>query len=90
MLLDPLINAEQASKSIVHTSDVDPLRSVDKLPSHLVDGHVAHKKCKTNPWHKRPFHIASNRIGTDRADEQCADASPEIKKANKVEKRYPW
>jgi len=80
----------QALDRIERTSNVDFFRSIYKLPSQLVDGHMPHDEHKAYPWHKRPFHISSNNIGTDRANQQCTDSRPEIEQSNQVEKRDPF
>ena len=83
------INTEQALDSMEYTSYVDLLRRIGKLPYHLIDEHMPHKEHEAYPWHERSFHIGSNNIGANRADQQSADPSPKIEETDQVEKRHP-
>ena len=79
MPLYSLISAEPAFRGVLYTGNINPPRGVDELPLQLIDGHMAHNKHKAYPWHERSFHISSDNVSTNRADQQCTDPRPKVK-----------
>jgi hypothetical protein len=51
----------------------------------MVDRQMDHQKDESDPWHEWTLDVGSNGIGPEGADEDCSEAIPEVKEANKVE-----
>lgn len=53
----------------------------------MTDRHVRHEEYEANPWHQRAVHVVCDQIDTGRAVGECAEAIPEVEKADNVEER---
>lgn len=83
----PAEGGELHDQNHLGTGDVNILRLVPELAIQVVDGHVAHQEDEADPWHQRALDVFGNDIGTGGADEQGAEASPEVEETDEVEER---
>lgn len=66
--------------------DVDARGVVGDLAVDVVDRHVAHDKGEADPWHVRArAEEPGDAVGAAGADEEGADAGPEVEQADEVE-----
>ena len=75
----PAEGGEFHDEDHLHAGDVDQASVVDELAVDVVDGHVAHEEDEADPWHKRAVDVFGNGVCSSRADQDSADACPQIK-----------
>ncbi len=75
----PAEGSQLHNEDHLYACDVDGARIVDELAIDMVDRHVTHEEDEADPWHEGAIDVTGNGICPNRADEDCANAGPEIK-----------
>ena len=85
----PAEGGELHDEDHLNAGDVDNAPVVDELAVNVVDGHVAHEEDEADPWHEGAMNVFGNGVCPNGADQDSADASPEIEEPNEVEQGHP-